>query len=67
MVTNHVVVFGEQHLRQTLSDYARYYNTARTHLALSKDAPVSRETTAVGVIQECPILGGLHHLYSRAR
>ncbi|MGE4043607.1 MAG: integrase core domain-containing protein [Acetobacteraceae bacterium] len=62
---DHVVVFGEQHLRQTLSEYAGYNNTARTHLALSKDAPVSRKTTAVGVIQAHPILGGLHHLYSR--
>ena len=37
--TSHVVVLGEAHLRQILRAYADYYNRARTHLALSKDAP----------------------------
>jgi transposase InsO family protein len=39
---DHVVVFGERHLRHLLESYQRYYNEARTHLALGKDAPVSR-------------------------
>src|SRR6202041_2092326 len=39
---DHVVVFGERHLRHLLRSYQRYYNEARTHLALGKDAPVSR-------------------------
>ena len=34
----HIVVLGEAHLRQTLRDYARYYNTARTHRSLDQDA-----------------------------
>jgi len=34
------VVFGEHHLRQLLESYQRYYNDARTHLSLNKDAPV---------------------------
>jgi hypothetical protein len=39
----------------------KYYNGARTHLSLEKDAPVSR---AVHIL--CgPILGGLHHQYAR--
>jgi transposase InsO family protein len=63
---NHVVVFGEQPLRQRLSNDARNYNAARTHLASNKDAPVSRKTTAVGEIQAHPVLGRLHHFYSRA-
>lgn len=53
-------------MQQTLSEYTRYYNTARTHLALNKDVPVGRETTAVGVIQACPVRGRLHHFDSRA-
>jgi hypothetical protein len=44
------VVFGEQHLRQLLGSYQRYYNGARTHLSLNKDAPVSRAVQAVGRI-----------------
>jgi hypothetical protein len=31
---------AEAHLRQILSSYGAYYNEARTHLSLSKDAPV---------------------------
>jgi transposase InsO family protein len=39
---NHVVVFGEQHLRRVLSDYLAYYHRSRTHLSLAKDAPTPR-------------------------
>ena len=37
---HHVMVLGETHLRRIMSMYAGYYNEARTHLALRKDAPV---------------------------
>ena len=37
---DHVVVFGERHLRHVLSCYIDYYNAARTHLSLDKDTPV---------------------------
>jgi hypothetical protein len=36
-----------------------------THLALGKDAPVSRAVQAVGSIVAKPLLGGLHHQYVR--
>jgi transposase InsO family protein len=62
---DHVVVFGEGHLRLLLASYQRYYNEARTHLALAKDAPVSREVRALGRVLSVPILGGLHHQYVR--
>jgi len=39
---DHVVVFGERHLRHLLLSYMAYYNGARTHLSLNKDAPVPR-------------------------
>ena len=58
---DHVVVFGEQHLRHLLRSYANYYNQARTHLSLNKDAPVSRAIQTVGRILPLPVLGGLHH------
>src|SRR5262245_65436102 len=58
---DHIVVFGERHLRHALLSYMNYYNEARTHLSLGKDAPVSRVVHAVGQILRRPILGGLHH------
>ena len=39
---DHVVVFGERHLRHLLNSYQKYYNQARTHLSLHKDAPIPR-------------------------
>jgi hypothetical protein len=38
-----MVIFGEAHLRRILSAYAAYYNQARTHLALQKDAPLQQQ------------------------
>jgi transposase InsO family protein len=62
---DHVVVFGEQHSRQLLGSYQRYYNDARTHLSLNKDAPASRAVQEAGRITAVPHLGGLHHQYVR--
>ena len=39
---DHVIVFGERHLRTLLLNYQNYYNECRTHLSLDKDAPLSR-------------------------
>ena len=60
---DHVVVFGERHLRHLLRSYANYYNQTRTHLALNKDSPLTRPIATVGRILPVPILGGLHHQY----
>jgi transposase InsO family protein len=62
---DHVVVFGERHLRHLLRSYATYYNEARTHLSVNKDAPSPRTVHSVGRILPTPFLGGLHHLYVR--
>src|SRR6478672_4610241 len=58
---DHVVVFGERHLRHVLLSYMNYYNETRTHLSLDKDAPLSRTVQRAGRILRLPILGGLHH------
>ena len=62
---DHVVVFGERHLRHVLSCYIDYYNAARTHLSLAKDTPIPRAVQSVGCIRAHPVLGGLHHQYAR--
>ena len=56
-----MVICGEAHLRRILSAYAAYYNQARTHLALQKDAPLHRAVQRSGAIVAIPILAGLHH------
>lgn len=48
---DHVIVFGEQHLRNLLRSYQQYYNEFRTHLSLDKDAPLSRSVTAHGALR----------------
>ena len=62
---DHIVVFGEAHLRRMLRSYARYHNDVRTHRSLDKDAPVSRPVQRTGSIKSFQILGGLHHHYAR--
>jgi transposase InsO family protein len=60
-----MLIFGEWHLRRVLASYTAYYNQARTHLALQKDAPLHRAVQRSGVIVAIPILAGLHHQYVR--
>jgi transposase InsO family protein len=62
---DHVLIFGEQHLRRVLTLYALYYNETRTHLGLAKDAPRRRAVQRRGDIVTTPILSGLHHRYAR--
>ena len=64
---DHVVVLNETHLRRLLRDYLTYYHGGRTHLSLDKDAPEPRpvERLDQGRIVETPMVGGLHHRYTR--
>src|SRR6202521_2366764 len=47
---DHVIVWGEPHLRHVLKAYAAYYNEKRTHLGIGKDAPNHRPIEWRGVI-----------------
>jgi hypothetical protein len=62
---DHIVVFGERHLRHVLLSYMDYYNGTRTHLSLNKDAPKPRAAEAAERILSYSILGGRHHQYAR--
>src|SRR3990172_4032617 len=64
---DHVIVLDEKHLRRILRDYLAYYHDSRTHLALEKDAPNSREVEPPdrGNVVAIAQVGGLHHRYSR--
>src|SRR5215471_17644115 len=63
-----LIVCNESSLHRVLQNYFEYYERSRTHLALNKDAPVSRavEGPANGRIVEVAQVGGRHHRYSAA-
>ena len=62
---DHVIIWGEAHLRQVLKAYTAYYNATRTHLGIDKDAPNCRPIESCGVIVANAVLGGLHRRYAR--
>jgi putative transposase len=59
---------NQRHLRRLLRTYVtEYYHGCRTHLSLGKDAPEPRsvEQPEIGEVIELPVVGGLHHRYTR--
>jgi len=64
---DHVIVLNERHARRLLKEYVGYYHGARNHLSLNKDPPTLRATEPryAGNIITFPVLGGLHHRYTR--
>jgi len=64
---DHVIIFNAQHLRRVLGDYFDYFHRHRTHRALNQDCPHPRPTEPPerGNIIALPLLGGLHHRYTR--
>jgi len=66
---DHMIVLNERQASRILSAYARYYNCARTHLALDKDAPASRRIQGreLGRVIAFREVGGLHHRYDESQ
>ena len=64
--TDQIIALGERHLLGVLNEYVEYYNEARTHLSLEGNSPEQRQVEVDGDIAATPVLGGLHHRYSRA-
>jgi transposase InsO family protein len=64
---DHLIVFSERSLKHHLTADCSYYHRTRTHLALEKDCPESRDVQPpeVGPIVSIPEVGGLHHRYER--
>jgi len=61
-----MIILNEKHLHDVLYEYiVEYYNVSRTHMSLEKDSPEHRPIQKDGKIVSKPILGGLHHVYSR--
>jgi len=40
---DHMIIFGENHLRHILAEYVGYYNNARTHQSLGRNSPTPRD------------------------
>ena len=66
---DHVLILGEQHLRNVLAEYSRHYNGHRPHQGLQQEAPQRQPGHAVDItarIERRQVLGGLISEYRRA-
>ena len=65
---DHVIVLRERHLMHLLKSYQNYYHGVRCHQGLDGNAPEPRpvEPPSLGTVRSEPMVGGLHHRYSRA-
>jgi len=65
---DHVIVFGQDHLRRVLSEYFTYHHEARLHLSLDRNSPIPRSVCPPeqGKVVAKAYLGGLHHCCTRA-
>jgi putative transposase len=66
---DHLLIYGEQHLRQVLSAYARHYNEHRPHQSREQRPPLHEPSQAVDVtarIKRTHVAQGLISEYRRA-
>ncbi len=64
---DHLIVRDEQQLRAVLAEFVRFYNEERPHRTLRLETPIRGAPPAAGgPICSRAVLGGLHHVYSRA-
>jgi putative transposase len=65
---DHVLILGERHLREVLTEYARHYNEHR-HQGLQQKAPQHQPGYTVDItarIERKQVIGGLISEYRRA-
>jgi transposase InsO family protein len=64
---DHVIILNEAHLRRLLNEFLAYYHDSRAHQALDCNSPNPREveTPERGDVISLPVLGGMHHRYTR--
>jgi putative transposase len=66
---DHMLIMRSRHLHHVVREYVDYYNHARTHQGIGQRLPAQFPRTyspSSGPITTKPVLGGLHHAYSRA-
>jgi putative transposase len=67
---DHLLIFGEQQLRQVIAAYVAYFNTSRPHQGIDQHVPCGPPTPVeptAGKIIAFPVLNGLHHAYAYQR
>jgi transposase InsO family protein len=64
---DHVLILSEKQLRQLVNEYAQYFNEDRPHQGLNQRLPARLDPSRPneGEMVARPVLGGLHHAYSR--
>jgi hypothetical protein len=63
---DHVIVFGERHLRRLLAECVAYYNADRVHTRLgdsTEGRPIESRPSPTASVVGVPRLGSLHHRY----
>jgi len=63
---NHLIALSAPGLQAILDEYVAYYNSGRAHQSLSGRPPDPSPRRSSGQIAARRVLGGLHHVYSRA-
>ena len=66
---NHLLIYGEQHLRQILAQYTQHYNEHRPHKSRERRPPLHERGEAVDVtarIKRTHVVQGLISEYRRA-
>ena len=66
---NHLLIYGERHLRQILAEYSRHYNEHRPHQSREQRPPLPEPGQTIDVtarIKRRQVLHGLISEYSRA-
>ncbi len=68
---DHVLLLSEAHLRRLIKEYMTYFNGSRPHQGINQRVPEREERAdpagqSPGRVIALPVLGGLHHEYSRA-
>jgi hypothetical protein len=61
---DHVLIFGERHLRRILTLYFSYYNETRTYLCWTRIRRCDERSKPVAIAATL-ILSGLPHQYAR--
>jgi transposase InsO family protein len=64
--TDHVIPLDERHLRAVLAEDVDYDNRDRPHRTLRLETPLPTTRSPTGAVHALPVLGGLHHSYTRA-